>query len=266
MLVSSVILYVSVVVIFLRLNTNNFFFSGLCKNSRDCLSDQVCIQGTCRITCDYNSTCPDFQFCLNNICSKEMHCISDNDCSDKEKCTIGRSGIPQCLNVCDKHPCGRQAMCAGKNHQAVCSCKQGFFGDPLHGCKRKQCNIDTDCSDDKLCDKNMCKIACLTGNSCGENSICSSEKHKQVCYCQPGYTGDPIKGCTLINWCMSNPCGDGAECKNSRDRAQCACPEGAVGDPYGEGCSKAQECRLNRDCPAVARCTLVEGIRKCTGT
>lgn len=135
----------------------------------------------------------------------------------------------------------------------------------MTGCKRKECDSDAECSDDKLCEKNMCKIACLVRNDCGDNSICSSEKHNHVCYCQPGYTGDPVKECMQINWCSSNPCGNGAECKNARNRAKCACPAGTVGNPYEEGCRKAQECRFNRDCPAVARCTVVDGIRKCTG-
>ena len=167
--------------------------------------------------------------------------------------------------MCERHPCGRQALCVGKNHQPTCSCASGFFGDALQGCKRKECDVDTQCSDDKQCHQNMCKIACLVENNCGENSICSSEKHKHVCYCQPGYTGDPMTGCVKINRCASNPCGNGAECKNLRDRAQCACPAGYVGNPYEEGCRKAQECSYNRDCPTVARCTVLDGIRKCTG-
>lgn len=159
----------------------------------------------------------------------------------------------------------------GKNHEPTCSCTPGYFGDPLVGCKKKECDSDSQCSDDKLCNENMCKIACLVENNCGENTICSSEKHRHICYCQPGYTGNPIKGCNfikyifIINYCSSNPCGNGAECKNFRDGAQCTCPPGQVGDPYVEECRLAQECQLNKDCPLVARYTVVDGIRKCTG-
>lgn len=225
----------------------------------------MCIHDTCRLTCNSNSSCPDSQYCLNSICTKEILCVTHDDCADDEQCSVGWKGIPQCTKVCERHPCGRHATCVGLLHQAVCACKQGYFGDPTQSCMKKECDSDADCSDDKLCDKNMCKIACLVRNSCGENSICSSEKHRQVCYCQPGYTGDPEKRCNKINWCSKNPCKDGAECKNMRDRAQCNCPSGTVGDPYTEGCHKALECRFNRDCPAVARCIVVDGIRKCTG-
>lgn len=201
---------------------------------------------------------------MNRICTKEVACTSDNDCAIDEKCSVSRKGLPQCVKVCERQPCGRQATCIGRNHQPSCSCAKGFFGDPLQGCKRKECDVDSDCSEDKLCELNMCKIACLAGNNCGENTVCSSEKHRHVCYCQPGYTGNPLKQCVEINWCEPNPCGNGAECKNMRDRALCSCPSGTIGDP-NEGCRKAQECRFHRDCPSVARCTVVDGIRKCTG-
>lgn len=240
-------------------------FSGLCKNSRECLNDQICIQDTCRLTCNSNDTCPDSYFCSNRICIKEVQCNTNEDCLDDEECSTGKNGIPQCTKLCDHHPCGRNAVCISKSHQPICSCKDGFFGDPLQGCKKKECDKDDDCTEDKFCDSNMCKIACLAQNDCGDNSICSSEKHKHVCYCQPGYTGDPKTGCKEINWCEGNPCGNGAECKNTRNKAICVCPPETVGNPYDEGCHKAPECRFNRDCPAVARCTVIDGIRKCTG-
>lgn len=203
--------------------------------------------------------------CLNRICTKEIQCSSNADCDNDKECQLGKNGILQCLNVCERAPCGRHAYCNAKDHQASCLCNDGYFGDPMQGCKKKECDTHTECTDDKVCDQNTCKIACLIRNDCGENSICSSEKHTQICYCQPGYTGDPIKGCTAVDWCASAPCGNGAECKSARDRAHCTCPSGTVGNPYEEGCRKAQECRFNRDCPAVARCTVVDGISKCTG-
>lgn len=240
-------------------------FLGICKNSRDCLEDQICIQDTCRVTCTTNSTCPESQFCSNRICSKDIQCYSNENCNEDEHCSITTDGITQCIKVCENHPCGRHAVCLGKTHDPTCSCKEGYFGDPIQGCKRKECDSNSECSTDKICDDNMCKIACLVQNNCGENTVCSSEKHTHTCYCQPGYTGDPAKGCKAIDWCASNPCGNGAECRNTRNRAQCTCPAGTVGNPYEEECRKAPECRFNRDCPLVSRCTLIDGTRKCTG-
>lgn len=237
----------------------------MCQNSRDCFDDQICIQGTCRLTCSSNDTCPESLFCANRICLKDVKCISHNDCAEDEQCDIGSNGISKCLKVCENEPCGRNAYCSGISHKSICMCKKGFLGDPVKGCEKKECDDNSDCSDDKFCENNMCKIACSSHKVCGENSICSSEKHKHVCYCQPGFTGDPEKGCTEINWCKSQPCADGAECINTRSNAKCVCPVGTIGNPYEEGCYKAEECRFNRDCPVVARCTVIGTVRKCTG-
>lgn len=217
------------------------------------------------MTCISNSSCPDSYFCANRICTKDIKCSSNDDCSDDEQCQQDINGIPKCVKLCENQPCGRNAFCTGITHKPICTCMEGFLGDPIKGCDKKECDSDTDCSGDKYCDNNMCKIACLTKNNCGENSICSSENHKHICYCQPGFTGDPVKGCTEINQCEIKPCGNGAECISTRNSAKCVCPEGTVGNPYEEGCRKSSECRFNRDCPAAARCTVIDGIRKCTG-
>lgn len=192
-------------------------------------------------------------------------CKTNEDCADNEECALNNRNIPECRKVCDQYPCGRQTICKGVAHRPVCSCRDGFFGDPRKGCVKKDCESDNDCSDEKYCEQHVCKIACLTGKPCGENSVCSSEKHRRLCSCKPGYTGNPNTGCIKLDYCSTKPCGDGSVCKNMRNEAQCSCPQGTVGDPYKEGCQKSQECRANRDCPSIARCTIVNGKRKCTG-
>lgn len=240
--------------------------SGLCTSSRDCFDQQLCIDGTCRQTCYKNNTCPSSFYCdKNKMCTKSIKCLNDEDCETDELCSETKNGISECIKLCHNQPCGRNAFCVGLAHKPICSCKEGFFGDPLKGCDKKECDEDKDCSEDKTCHNNMCKIACLYKNECGDNTICSSENHKHVCYCQPGYTGNPISGCVEINWCEVKPCGIGAECINTKSEAKCACPSGTVGNPYSEGCHISPECRFNRDCPSEARCTIIDGVRKCTG-
>jgi len=85
----------------------------------------------------------------------------------------------------------------------------------------------------------------------------------QVCYCQPGYTGDPYFGCDVLDLCEASPCGPGARCDNSRGSYKCLCPLGTVGDPYKDGCRSPVECQIDEDCPPAAHCVQTNGIPKC---
>lgn len=237
---------------------------ALCTSNRECIGDQLCLQGVCQTTCHSNTTCPDFQFCRNNICTQEIRCRSDNDCEINENCVLDSYGRSECKNSCDGRTlCGRNAECTARQHNAICSCKEGFIGDAKTGCRRIECETDAQCSNDKMCDENMCKIACLMGHPCGQNALCSAENHKSVCYCQPGFSGDPLTRCSAIDFCRDAPCGPGAKCLNSKGSFQCSCSRGLVGDPYNEGCRPAVECVNNYDCPPSAKCVEIRGEPKC---
>lgn len=248
-----------------------FFFVILaeCRSTRDCIGDQLCINKLCQPTCRSNSSCPDFQFCQNSICVQEVRCRSDYDCDETSRCAQNAFGQAECQNACDGLIlCGRNAECHSQNHEAVCTCKKGYQGNPLDekiGCQPIECHTDNDCSNDKMCDGYTCKVACLVSNPCGENAICSAERHKQVCYCQPGYTGDALKSCKLIDFCADHPCGPGAKCDNSHGSYKCHCPLGTVGDPYNDGCRAPGECDKNSDCPPQAECINFNDVPKCRG-
>lgn len=229
----------------------------------------MCIRGVCQPTCRSNSSCPDFQFCQNNICTQELRCKSDEECSINEKCIQNALGQAECQDSCSLVVCGRNAECSVRNHEAICTCKPGYRGNPNDdklGCRHVECETNVQCSNDKLCDQYMCKIACLVHNPCGKNALCSAENHLQVCYCQPGFTGNPQIGCQLIDYCAEAPCGPGASCHNSRGSYKCVCPHGSVGNPYVEGCKVAVECDVNDDCPTAAECVKSNGVHKCRGT
>lgn len=243
-----------------------FFFAALCTTTRECIGDQLCIQGVCQPTCKSNTSCPNFQFCLNNICTQELKCLSDNDCNYNEKCIQNTNGQNECVDACSIALCGRNADCTSQNHEAICTCKHGYRGNPTDdkiGCQLVECETNSQCSNDKLCDKYTCKIACLVNNPCGKNALCSAESHKQVCYCQPGFTGDPLLGCKLIDFCADAPCGPGAICQNSRGSFKCICAEGTIGDPYNAGCRAPVECNISDDCPNAAECDKTNGLHKC---
>lgn len=244
----------------------NGLCTSVCTSPRDCITDQLCIQGLCQPTCKSNSSCPEYQFCHNNICTQEMRCRTNNDCDSKEKCLSNNVGQADCIDACEGVLCGRNAECSSKSHRSFCKCKPGFKGNPNDdklGCQKVECEKNEECSNDKLCDQYMCKIACLVNNPCGKNALCSAEHHKQTCYCQPGFTGDAYEGCRLIDFCADEPCGPGATCVNSRGSFKCQCPSGLIGDPYNDGCRTPHECIADKDCPTVARCDTSNGIHKC---
>ncbi|CAH1986493.1 unnamed protein product [Acanthoscelides obtectus] len=244
----------------------NGLCTSICSSSRECIGDQLCIQGICQPTCKTNTSCPEHQFCQNNICIQEVKCRANPDCDSKEKCLTDPLGRAECIDACEGVLCGRNAECTSKNHKASCSCKAGYKGNPNDdklGCQKVECETNEQCSNDKLCDQYMCKIACLVHNPCGKNALCSAEHHKQTCYCQPGYTGDPLRGCKLIDFCADSPCGPGAQCHNSRGSFKCQCPQGQVGDPYNEGCRAPVECNNDNDCPSFASCDKSNGVHKC---
>lgn len=235
----------------------------ICTSSRDCITDQLCLQGVCQPTCHGNSSCPDFQFCQNNICTQEIRCHTDDDCLLNEHCITDAYGRSDCKNACEgRNLCGRNAECTARNHNAQCACMSGFTDDGEGGCRRIECQKDKDCASDRFCDKSICKLTCQTG-SCGEKAVCTIENHRPVCYCQPGYSGDPHHQCNAVDYCRDAPCGPGALCSNNKGTFHCACGNGYVGDPYNEGCRLAFECRSNADCPASAECIQSPTGSKC---
>uniref|UniRef100_A0A8D8VWK9 Neurogenic locus notch homolog protein 4 n=1 Tax=Cacopsylla melanoneura TaxID=428564 RepID=A0A8D8VWK9_9HEMI len=251
---------------------SNGLCSAACTSSRDCVGEQQCITGLCQPTCRSNTTCPAQHYCASGLCMPDMQCMNDNYCDDSEHCRSNEMGQMQCRPACEGLLCGRNAVCSSSNHKASCACKPGYVGNPAGGqsghlgCHRVECNMHSDCSGDKVCEENRCKISCLANNPCGPNALCSAEKHKQICYCQPGYTGDAYFGCHLIDVCASKPCAPGARCDNTRGSFKCHCPLGMVGDPYtGPGCQSAAQCTRDDQCPNEARCVKTEGQAKCKG-
>lgn len=237
---------------------------SLCSTQRDCVGDQVCLQGICQPTCQTNATCAEFQHCQNNICVQQVRCRSDGDCHTTESCVLDAYGRAECRDACQGRVlCGRNAECTARANAAVCSCKPGFVGDAETGCSRIECERDQDCSADKQCDGNVCRIACLLGEPCGANALCDAENHRKVCHCQPGYTGDARVQCALVDVCRQRPCAPGAKCTNVQRAFECSCPHGLVGDAYNEGCRSAVECVNDSDCPATAACKQVDGEPKC---
>lgn len=123
-------------------------------------------------------------------------CKSDNDCPDTETCR-NRA----CLNPCiESNPCARSAQCSAQNHRAACTCPSGLIGDPFVNCYKEpmskvECSLDSDCSVDTACINKRCQNPCAESNPCAQNAECRISYHRPLCYCPPGWGGDPQNTC-----------------------------------------------------------------------
>lgn len=80
-----------------------------------------------------------------------------------------------------------------KSDYPACSCIQGYVSSPPN-C-RPECTINSECSGNQACINQKCRDPCP--GSCGINAKCAVVNHNAVCSCNPGYTGDPFKGCSI---------------------------------------------------------------------
>lgn len=78
------------------------FYIVECNLSRDCVGNELCIGNICQPTCHGNTSCPEFQYCQNNICVQELRCFTNNDCDNAQICktnTIGQVIIKNILYI-----------------------------------------------------------------------------------------------------------------------------------------------------------------------
>merc|ERR1711973_935273 len=155
-----------------------------------------------------------------------------------------------------------------ENARAVCSCRDGFFGNPIDGCKH-ECESDFECGSDRACINFRCDDPCT---SCGTYAECRVTNHKAICSCPKGYTGHPFDRCrpfTKSDLCEPNPCGSNADCKpgtdrSGNDRPVCFCRAGFLGDPL-VSCNRG-ECVDHEDCAANRACYGYKCVDPCVST
>lgn len=195
-------------------------------------------------------------------------CTKDDDCPQSESC-INR----QCRDPCN---CGINAACYVKDHKPVCSCREGYQGNPNLACHSVECRSDSDCTDDKSCVNTNCVNPCLLSDPCASNAECYATNHVTNCRCRSGYYGNPSERCLVIG-CYSNsdcpddhacinmqcvdpclrdrPCSSRAECRAQNHISVCRCPPQYSGNPY-VNCQPIEEpeCRQDGDCPTQLAC------------
>lgn len=184
-----------------------------------------------------------------------MGCSQKGDCPSEQACVNSH-----CINPCDTlSPCGDDAQCQSTPQGPVCSCPEGFMGDPYSKCHPAECSQDSQCPNHKQCQNQQCEDPCKT-HHCVANAECRVQDHKAVCRCLTGYEGDPdrfcspvpqpecqsdydcqeLQGCVLEecqDLCLAlHPCGSDAVCQVLPNHPvkimSCTCPEGYDGNPH----------------------------------
>lgn len=102
--------------------------------------------------------------------------------------------VPESVTPCSPSPCGNNAVCREQNGAGACSCLPDFFGNPYEGC-RPECTVSSDCAPDKACMRSKCADPCP--GVCGQNAECRAVNHVPMCFCLPGYVGEPFRFCHL---------------------------------------------------------------------
>lgn len=98
------------------------------------------------------------------------------------------------VSPCKPSPCGPNSKCREVNQQSVCSCIEGYVGNPP-SC-RPECTVNSDCKTDEACNNQKCRNPCIGG--CGINAQCKVYNHNPICICPSKHTGDPFVRCYPI--------------------------------------------------------------------
>lgn len=97
-------------------------------------------------------------------------------------------------NPCVPSPCGPNAICQVKGETPSCSCLPNFIDHPPN-C-RPECVSNSECPNYLACLNQKCKDPCP--GVCAPNAECHVISHTPICSCTPGYTGNPMAQCNVL--------------------------------------------------------------------
>lgn len=158
-------------------------------------------------------------------------CIANSDCPFDRAC-LGQ----RCLDPCPGS-CGRNAICNAYEHNPVCACPTGLYGNPYEQCVPPSPVVPT-------------PPASCAKLQCGANTECKRQSGGLACVCRKGYFGNPYQGCrpecVLNSDCSADKacvnskcmdacvgvCGLNAVCRVVNHAPVCVCAEGYSGDAF----------------------------------
>ncbi|KAM4041246.1 uncharacterized protein ACNLHF_012381 isoform 4-T4 [Anomaloglossus baeobatrachus] len=174
-------------------------------------------------------------------CFPGASCNTSSGCGD---CPTGFTGDGKhCTDIdeCESNStCSPNALCQNEIGNFTCICKDGFTGNGTH------------CDDIDECE---------TNNICSPNATCTNTIGNYTCACKDGFSGDGTH-CDDIDECEThNICSPNATCTNTIGSFTCACNDGFSGN--GTHCEDINECETNNICPPNAACTNTIGSFIC---
>lgn len=170
--------------------------------------------------------------CIDNYIGAPPNCRPE--CTINPECSSSLACIREkCRDPCPGS-CGAGANCNVMNHVPVCTCPEGYTGDPFSYCTPKPLPPPE-------IERNLCNPS-----PCGPNAQCNNGE----CTCLPEYHGDPYRGCRpecVLNSdcardkaCVRNKCvdpcpglcGQNAECAVVNHIPTCSCIQGYTGNAF----------------------------------
>ncbi|WAR04466.1 FCGBP-like protein [Mya arenaria] len=146
--------------------------------------------------------------------------------------------------------CHENATCDLQDGRYGCHCRDGFYGDGVHVCVEKACELDSceDPCDPDPCGENEVCIRtpetdklyideCLTAtDTCPQNARCINTEGSFECECFDGFIMsagqcDDVDECKLAS---KNTCGNNSKCSNKPGGFECPCCAGFEKDDNGE--------------------------------
>lgn len=154
-------------------------------------------------------------------------CVLNSDCPSTKACIQTK-----CQDPCPG-TCGRNALCHVTNHLPICTCYDGYTGDPYSICHQDQPS--------KIFSNN-------DHNKVINNTLISSKSLEE-----------PV---VYVNPCIPSPCGPNSKCREINQQAVCSCLPDFIGTP--PACRP--ECTTNSECPLDKACINRKCEDPCPGT
>ena len=184
----------------------------ICEVNSECSPEKACFNGFCKDVCQcgVNANCEIVEHHPLCTCKRgyegnpeircyEIGCYTNDDCLTTHMCRNG-----QCAPVCgpNNEPCGRDSVCHGVEHEAVCYCPPGSQGNPRTQCFAIGCASDDACPDNRGCINQRCESPCAL-EPCVEPAKCQVFGHTPDCPCPPGFNRTLDNGCEMSEYQMN---------------------------------------------------------------